>query len=175
MKVWYTSLRFLAAMTLLTGVAYPLAMTGIGQMLFSQRVTGSFLVHDGVVVGSELIAQQFKDPKYFWARPSGVDFNPMPSGGTNMGPTSQDLKANVQDRRNQGLTRELLFSSGSGLDPHISPEAAMDQVSRVAAARNVPEATISDIVRRNIEPRQFAVLGQPRVNVLKLNIDLERR
>jgi potassium-transporting ATPase KdpC subunit len=176
MKNLVVAVRFFIWMTFLTGFLYPLTMTAFAQVFFSTKANGSLVkMADGTLIGSSWIAQGFKSPKYFWPRPSGIDYNPMPSGATNFGPTSSELANKVKERVGQGLTHELLFASGSGLDPHISPQGALDQVSRVAAARNLPEDLVRDKVKRFTEGRQFGILGEPRVNVLLVNLALDER
>lgn len=176
MKSVLIALRFFICMTVLTGVIYPLLLTLLSQIGFSHQANGSMIrAGTGAIVGSELIAQNFKDPKYFRPRPSATEFNPMPSGGSNYGPTSNDLVTKIKERTAQGLEGDLLFASGSGLDPHISPEAALSQVPRVSLARGVPESLIRSIVEKFTEGRQFGILGEPRINVLKLNIALDER
>lgn len=174
MKMIFTALKFLSLMTLLTGLIYPLAMTGVTQILFPFQSQGSLLKdRQDKVVGSELIAQGFKRDKYFWPRPSAIDYNPIPSGGSNFGPTSQDLLTKVHEREKQGLTKDLLFASASGLDPHISKAAAKDQIQRIAKARGITEEQVFNALEPFVEPRQFSFLGDERVNVLKLNMSLD--
>lgn len=180
-----SSLRMLAILTLLTGFAYPMAVTGLAGIFFGDRVGGSLVSRNGRPVGSVLVAQKFSDVRYFWPRPSAVDFNPIPSGGSNFGPTSADLKKAVGDRETRlreahpgqgGPPQDLIFASGSGLDPHISPEAARYQADRVATARNYSleqRTKLEAIIGSMTEPRQFGVLGEPRVNVLRLNLALD--
>lgn len=176
MKIGIIAFRFFVLMTLLTGVVYPFLMTSASQILFSNKANGSLIKNkDGVVVGSELIAQGFKQEKYFWPRPSAIDYNPMLSGGSNLGPTSQDLRAKVKERETTGATGDLLFASGSGLDPHISPESAQAQITRIAGARNVNESKVMEIVNEFVEARQLSFLGENRVNVVRLNIALDER
>ncbi|MGE4107714.1 MAG: potassium-transporting ATPase subunit KdpC [Bacteriovoracia bacterium] len=178
MKNILIGIRLLIVFTVLTGVIYPLAVTGIAKALFARQVGGSLIERSGKAVGSELIGQSFRSEKYFWSRPSAIDYNPMPSGGTNLGPTSKDLQSKVAERKAQGLEYDLLFASASGLDPHISPKAAMLQLERIAKARDLEENHIAELrrlVASFIEGRQFGVLGEPRVNVLKLNLALDER
>ncbi len=185
MKTLWTSFRFLVVMTLLTGVAYPLVVTYAGQALFPTQANGS-LIHQGDDVrGSALIAQNFKEPKYFWPRPSAVDFNPLPSGGSNLGPTSADLKKKFMERTevlkaadsNSGaVPQDLVFASGSGLDPHISVEAARYQLSRIITARGFTieqSKTLNQLIDQMTEPRTFGILGERRINVLALNMALD--
>jgi K+-transporting ATPase ATPase C chain len=180
------SVRMLVVMTVLTGVAYPLIVTGISQVAFRDKANGSLIVQDGKVVGSELIGQPFSDPKHFWSRGSAT--SPMPyngasSSGSNLGPTNPALKEAVEGRvkalrdagapASQGVPADLATASGSGLDPHISPAAAEFQIERIAKARNIPEEKLRELVKQHTEGRQWGVLGEPRVNVLPLNLALD--
>lgn len=180
------SFRMLVVMTVLTGVAYPLLVTGVAQLLFRDKANGSLIVQDGKIIGSELIGQPFSDPKYFWGRGSGT--SPMPyngasSSGTNLGPTNPALKEAVEGRlkalRDAGadaskpVPADLATASGSGLDPHISPAAAEFQIARVAKVRNISEEKIRELVQKYTEGRQLSMLGEPRVNVLQLNLALD--
>lgn len=175
-----------AALALITGLAYPLAMTLAGQAAFHAQANGSLLVRDGQVVGSALVGQHTEDPRYFWGRLSATgDFptNAMASGGSNLAPSNPDLRR-LAERRIQALRAadpdstapvpaDLVTASGSGLDPHISPAAADWQVRRVARARRVPESVIRELVKRHTEDRFLGLLGEPRVNVLALNLALD--
>ena len=180
------SLRMLAVMTVITGVAYPLLVTGIGQALFADQANGSLIVEGGKVRGSSLIGQPFSDPKHFWSRASAT--SPMPyngasSSGSNQGPTNPALKEAVEARvkalRDAGgdaaapVPVDLVTASGSGLDPHISPAAAEYQLARVAKARGMRQDEVRAVVVRHTQGRQFAILGEPRVNVLTLNLELD--
>jgi K+-transporting ATPase ATPase C chain len=178
-------LRMLLWMTLLCGLIYPTAFTLFARLAFPGQAEGSLVKVDGVLRGSELIAQKFTGAGYFWSRPSAVDYNPQPSGGSNLGPAASDLKKAV-DGRYADLTtaagaagsppQDLLFASASGLDPHISPEAARYQETRVAKARKFDAAhlaTLKDLVERSVEAPTLGFLGQARVNVLKLNLALD--
>jgi len=173
-------------LTLVTGVAYPLVVTGIAQGFMPEQANGSLIVKDGKPIGSELIGQSFSDPKYFWGRPSAT--SPMPnnaaaSSGSNLGPTNPALmdavKARMQALRDAdpGNTApvpvDLVTASASGLDPHISPVAAEYQIQRIARVRNQHVGAIHELVVKNTEGRQFGILGEPRVNVLKLNLALD--
>lgn len=171
---------------LLTGLLYPLVVTGLAQLLFPRQANGSLVVRDGRTVGSALIGQQFAAPDYFHPRPSaaGNGYDPLASGGTNKGPTDRKLAdtliANAvasvvaQDGARRGsIPADLVTSSGSGLDPDISPASAVVQAARVARARNVDSATVAALVAQHVEARQLGVLGEPRVNVLALNLALD--
>jgi len=183
------------ALTLITGLVYPLAMTGIAGVIFPYQAQGSLIERDGKVVGSALIGQVFADDKYFHGRPSAtttpdpkdpsknVDapYNAANSGGSNLGATNKALADRVKgdidklkaENPNAAVPIDLVTTSGSGLDPDISPEAALFQVPRVAKARNMPKARIRALVEENTEGRTFGLLGEPRVNVLRLNLALD--
>ena len=171
-------------LTLLLGVLYPLAVTGLAQLLFHDQAQGSLLRSGGKVVGSRLIGQPFSGRGYFHSRPSaaGAGYDPMASGGTNLGPTSRKLvveqvgaaaAAARAERPGAPVPVDLVTSSGSGLDPHLTPAAAEFQVPRVARERGMPEEVVRQLVRRHSEGRQWGLLGEPRVNVLALNLDLD--
>ena len=177
MKTILQSIRIYLILTLLTGILYPLAMTGVAQLLFPKQANGSRIIENGKLVGSDLIAQKFESPRYFWPRPSSADYATVPSGASNKGPTSADLKKSIDERRakfGKDAPVDLLTASGSGLDPHISPEATRLQISRVASARNMSIQQIAKIVDQTIEAPQLGFLGEPRVNVLKLNLALDQ-
>ncbi|HXM80835.1 MAG TPA: potassium-transporting ATPase subunit KdpC [Burkholderiales bacterium] len=166
-------------LTFLTGIIYPLIVTAFAQ-LFPGKATGSVIVVNGKAVGSELIGQPFSDPKYFWSRPSATSpqpYNGASSSGSNLGPTSKALHEAVAERLKQfeqkPVPADLVTTSASGLDPHISPEAAQFQVSRIARARGLTEEAVKQLVNRHTEGRTFGVLGEPRVNVLRLNLALD--
>ena len=187
---------FIVALTLITGLAYPLAMTGIAGVIFPARSQGSLVEKDGKVVGSELIGQVFTKDEYFHGRPSATvtpdpkdptknldaPYNAANSGGSNLGPTNQALidrvKADVEKLKGENSSAavpiDLVTTSGSGLDPDISPEAAQFQVPRVAKARNMPEDRVRQLVQDHTEGRFLGLLGEPRVNVLALNLALDQ-
>lgn len=181
------SIKIFAVFTLLCGVIYPLLITGIAQSVFPNKANGSMIVVDDKIVGSELIGQKFDSASYFQSRPSAVDYNPLPSGGSNLGPSSEKLKEQVleceaQFRKanelpeSEKVPSEMLFASASGLDPHISPQAALLQVERVASARNLnseQKQQLVKLVNDLTEKPQFSVLGESRINILKLNLALD--
>jgi potassium-transporting ATPase KdpC subunit len=177
------SLRMLIFMIALTGIAYPLMITGLTKFIFPLKAQGSLIERDGKVVGSRLLAQKFEGAGYFWPRPSAGDYNPLPSGGTNQGQASAALKTQVAERtaklqaahpESGQIPQDLLFASGSGLDPHISPDAAYYQMARVAQARKMDLGGLRAIIKKHVEKRQWNVFGEPRVNVLELNLALDR-
>jgi len=176
MKTIFQALRLFILLTLLTGVAYPLAVTVAGRLLFPRQASGSLVDRDRQSVGSELLAQKFESPRYFWPRPSSGDYATVPSGASNLGPTSEPLKKAIADRRAKFGTDapvEMLTASGSGLDPHISPQASVQQINRVAKARNLNPERVGALVKEAIEPPQWGIFGEPRVNVLALNLRLD--
>jgi K+-transporting ATPase, C subunit len=182
------ALKFLAVMTVLTGILYPLLMTGVAQIIFPAKANGSLILKDGKIIGSELIGQKFDSTIYFWSRPSAIDYNPIPSGASNFGPTSKALLKQVTDRRalfagkngvadTFSIPKEMIFASASGLDPDISPKAALMQVERVTKARNFntdkKQKLLKCIKELTLAP-QFLCLGEERINVLALNIELDK-
>jgi K+-transporting ATPase ATPase C chain len=179
------SILALVSLTVLTGLVYPLAMTAIGRVLFPKQAGGSLVTVDGVVRGSELIGQSWTGDRWFHGRPSAtgpVPYEARASSGSNLGPTApalaEALTARSQRLRSEGvegaLPVDLLTASGSGLDPHISPDAARAQVGRVAAARGIPAHKVRVLVDEHVEGRAFGFLGEARVNVLELNLALDR-
>ncbi len=181
-----TAVWLFLVLTVITGVLYPLVVTGIAQTYLRREANGSLIVQNGHPVGSALIGQPFDDPKYFWGRPSATGpfpYNAAASSGSNLGPTNDVLLKAVQDRvaalkaadpdNSAPVPVDLVTASGSGLDPHISPAAAEYQVRRVARVRGMDEDAVRTLVDRHTEGRQFGVLGEPRVNDLLLNLALD--
>ena len=184
MKELRTALWMLVAMTLVTGVVYPLTVTGLASIFFPASANGSVIERDGRVIGSTLIGQPFADPGYFWGRPSAtspVPYNAGASSGSNLGPTNPALVSRVEAtvgrlRAAHGdgeIPVDLGTASGSGLDPHVSPAAAFYQVARVARARGLSEDRLRRLVEAQVEGRDLGVLGEPRVNVVRLNLALD--
>jgi K+-transporting ATPase ATPase C chain len=196
LKEFRPAILVLVILTLITGLAYPLAMTAIAGVIFPKQAQGSLIERDGKVVGSALIGQEFKDDKYFHDRPSATTapdpadatktvpapYNAANSGGSNLGPTSKALNDRVKEdvdklkaeNPSEPVPVDLVTTSGSGLDPDISPEAALFQVPRVAKARNMPEDRVRELVTENTAGRLGGLLGEPHVNVLELNLALDR-
>jgi K+-transporting ATPase ATPase C chain len=188
MKTLITSVKIFLLFTILTGVIYPLLVTGIAQVFFPGKSNGSLLVRDSITIGSELIGQKFDSPAYFSSRPSFISYNPLPSGGSNYGMTNIRLKNLVTDRKKQFITfnqsdslevipSEMLFASASGLDPHISPEAALLQVDRIVKFRKFSaeqREKLLNLIKNLTEDPQFHLLGQERINVFLLNLSLDR-
>ncbi|HLZ34671.1 MAG TPA: potassium-transporting ATPase subunit KdpC [Nitrospira sp.] len=180
------ALTMLIIMTLLTGLVYPMAVTGLAQLFFPDQANGSLIVRNGKVIGSKLIGQYFDKAEYFWSRPSGTSlfpYNAAASGGSNLGPTNpaviEAVKLRVAALRaadpgnDSPIPVDLVTASGSGLDPHISSAAALYQMKRVTRARGLNEITVRALVDKHTEWRQFGLLGEPRVNVLELNLALD--
>lgn len=188
MKSLIIALKIFLLFTILTGIAYPFFITGIAQLIFHSEANGSIVTKDGNAVGSSLIGQQFNSEIYFSSRPSSISYNPLPSGGSNYGLTNIKLKKQVEERKKQfinfnrldslsDIPAEMLFSSASGLDPHTSPEAALIQVDRVSLARgynSFQRQKLVDLIRNNTEDLQFSLFGEKRINVLLLNIELDK-
>lgn len=187
MKTLIIALKIFLLLTVLTGIVYPLLVTGIAQAIFQAKANGSLIMQDNKIIGSELIGQQFDSVIYFTTRPSAVFYNPLPSGGSNFGVTSQKLKQQVEDRKlqfiefnelesNTEIPSEMLFASASGLDPHISVQAALLQVDRIVKARNFNETKkqklLESIINCTEEP-QLMVFGDTRVNILLLNLEID--
>lgn len=184
MKTIIISLKIFLFFTVLTGIIYPLLVTGIVQVVFPEQANGSLVFKGRKTIGSELIGQQFNNPVYFSSRPSAVSYNPLPSGGSNLGLSSIKLKKFVDSCRAQFIAfnrldsltpvpAEMLFASASGLDPHISPEAALLQVDRISSARGFnpdQKKELTRCIKELTEPSQFLCLGEERINVLLLNL-----
>lgn len=189
MKTIIISIKIFIVITILTGIIYPLFVTIIGQTIFPNQTNGSMIVVDGKIVGSELIGQKFTETRYFSSRPSAIEYNPMPSGGSNLSVTSKELQLRVKRNvdafdsinqlpSSQLIPSEMMYASASGLDPHISPAAALLQVNRIYKARNLSEIElkkIKNLIEHATEGRQFGFLGEERINVLKLNLELDKK
>jgi len=187
-KAFITSLKIFLFFTVLTGIIYPLIVTGFAQVFFPGKADGSLIFINSKIIGSELIGQQFDTSIYFMSRPSAISYNPLPSGGSNYGPTSTKLKKLVVERKQKfiacnkldSLTEipsEMLFASASGLDPHISPKAAYLQVERIAQSRNFnsdQKLKLEQLIKDQTEAPQFFCLGEERVNVLLLNLEIDK-
>lgn len=185
-RQFFIAFRLLLVMIVITGVIYPCMVTVIANLAFRNKAQGSLVTKDGIIIGSELIGQNFDDDKYFRARPSVINYNTLPSGGSNLGPMNQKLISQAYERSRDfriynkldqinPIPPEMITSSGSGLDPHISPTAAMLQVKRIAQARGMDQTGQEKIVRiiSDIsEKPQFLILGEPRINVFRLNLIL---
>jgi len=179
------SIRLFLTFTILTGIIYPLMITGIAELFFKEKSKGSLIYLDGKLVGSSLIGQDFKSEKYFHSRPSTGNYNANPSGASNQGMTSKDLQNAIRERKeklnelsteNKNYPSDLLFASASGLDPHISPQTAKFQIPRIAKARNFSSEqmlNLEKLVEQKIEHRDYRILGEERVNVLLLNLALD--
>jgi len=186
-QVLLPALLITLVLTVITGLVYPLVVTGLSQAVFHKQANGSLIVRNGKVVGSELIGQKFTQPQYFHGRPSGAGdgYDAANSGATNLGPTNQALITRVQDDIKKfraenptysgPIPADLVTTSASGLDPHISPASAYAQVDRVAKARGMSADAVRQLVDRRVEGRQLGIFGEPRVNVLALNLDLDHR
>lgn len=182
------SIKIFALFTVLCGIAYPLLVTGIAQLAFPEKANGSLIVRDNKVIGSGLIGQKFDSVIYFWSRPSATDYLALPSGGSNLGPTSSKLKQLVDDRAAQfiesnqlsaseSIPSEMLYASASGLDPHISPKSALLQVDRIVKVRNLDDSKKQQLLKsisELSEAPQFLFLGENRINVLALNLELDK-
>jgi potassium-transporting ATPase KdpC subunit len=189
MKLIIQSIRQTIVWTVITGVLYPVIMTVFAQVCFHDQAEGSLVQRNGKLVGSALLAQQFQGTNYFWPRPSACTYGTGPSGivassGSNLGPTSGPLHTNVVNNAsafisgnnlptNTVVPADMVYASASGLDPHISPEAARLQIARVATSRGISETQVKELVERFVEPPQWGFLGQARVNVLLLNVALD--
>jgi K+-transporting ATPase ATPase C chain len=182
-SVWKTSIRFTVVTTILLGLAYPLAVTGVAGLIFPHKAAGSLILHNGQIIGSELLAQSFTSDKYFHPRPSaaGNGYDATSSGGSNLAQSNKVLVDRIQgsinalSKENPGrpVPIDLVTTSGSGLDPDITPDAANFQVPRVARARNLSEDQVRQLIAQHTAKRQLGFLGEPRVNVLDLNLALD--
>lgn len=176
-----TAVLYTLLTALLLGIGYPLVIAGLARMMFPHQASGELIVRHGQIIGSELIGQPFSGSSYFHSRPSaaGAGYDASSSSGSNLGPTNAALITRVEQsaaaekQPGGGVPVDLVTASGSGLDPDISPAAAYYQVTRVAASRHLPESSVRDLVAAHITPRQFGLLGEPRVNVLELNLALD--
>ena len=178
-------LRAILVMTILCGLIYPLAMTGLCQAFFPYQANGSIIEHDGKVIGSAIIGQEFKDDKYFSGRPSANEYNAADSAGTNYGAINKDLKKQVEERAaavrakygllpTEKVPSDMVTNDAAGFDPHLSPEAIHLQVNRIAQARNMDKSVVLKLVEQNTEYPSFGFIGEARVNVLKLNLALDK-
>jgi len=180
------ALTLLVLLSALTGIVYPVVVSGVARVMFTEQAAGSLIVQDGKPVGSALIGQNFSSPKYFWGRPSATGpqpYNASASSGSNQGPLNPALADAVKARAGAlkaadpdnrlPVPADLVLASGSGLDPHISPEAAAYQLERVARARQLPAAQVQQLVEQHTEGRQWGLFGEPRVHVLRLNMALD--
>lgn len=180
MKNILTSIRALVLYTFFLGLIYPVLMYGVGLTLFPNEILGSFVKNKNEVIGSKLIGQKFVLLKYFWSRPSAVDYNASASGGSNFGPTHAELLKQVAERRHTYVTQNgrepealEITTSASGLDPHISVQAAINQADRIAKARSIPKEEVVRIIENSKEAKTFGILGEERLNVLEANLRLD--
>ena len=183
-SIWLTSIRFTLVTALLLGLAYPLAITGIAGVLFPHQAGGSLVMRDGKVIGSRLLGQGFSSDRYFHSRPSqaGNGYDAASSGGSNFAQSNKKLVDRIQgdigklaaSNAKQPVPIDLVTASGSGLDPDITPDAAYFQVGKVASARHLNETQVRQLVDAHVEARTLGILGEPRVNVLELNLDLDK-
>lgn len=177
MKEIITSIRAFIIFSILLGLIYPLAITGIAQVAFPQKANGSLIIENGKVVGSSLIGQKFDQAKYFNSRPSAVDYNAAGSGASNLGPSSKKLVEQVENRAkglNKNIPADAVLASASGLDPHISLENAQSQIPRISKIRGISETKLNDLVNKNTDSDFIGIWGQNGVNVLKLNLALDK-
>jgi potassium-transporting ATPase KdpC subunit len=189
MKTIYISIKIFLVMTILTGIIYPLFITVIGQTIYHRQSNGSMLIVNDKPVGSELIGQKFNSNMYFHSRPSAIDYNPMPSGASNLSVTSKELRGKVKQnmaafdsinqlQASQVIPPEMIYASGSGLDPHISVKAALLQLNRICMARhlnNESKKQLENLIPQYTQGRQLGFLGEERINVLKLNLELDKK
>jgi len=186
MKTTKIAIKLFLVLTIITGLIYPLAITGVSQLIFHNNANGSMIIKNNKLIGSELIGQQFIRPDFFWGRPSAIGNNPMPSGGSNLSPVGLPFREQFNARLDtimkyhgklpiDSIPKDLLFASASGVDPHISPEADYFQASRVANYRNFnseQRKELNKLIGQSVEKPDLLILGQARVNVLKLNVKL---
>lgn len=185
-KQMKTALMLFFILTIITGIIYPLIVTGIAQLFFPKKANGSLIIKNKKVIGSKLIGQSFTDSGYFWGRPSETSpfpYNPKSSSGSNLAPFNPEYLKTIQARidtiqkanpdMQTRIPADLVTASGSGLDPHISPEAALYQVSRIAKARNLSPQSIRDLINLHVKPRSWYILGEATINVLELNLALD--
>ena len=183
MKDLITSILMILVFTITLGLIYPFAVWGVSQVIFPFQANGSLIEKDGKIIGSELIGQKFSSDKYFHSRLSSSDYDAANSGGTNLGPTSEklinriktDAETMQKESPNKQIPVDLVTTSSSGLDPHISPAAAEYQIPRVSKARNISEEDLRKLVSEFTEGRDFGIFGEPRINVLKLNLALDKK
>lgn len=177
MKIWFTSIKALLLFTIILGGIYPLAITALSSVLSPIKSHGSLLKHGQKVIGSEIIAQNFTGPQYFWPRPSNASYDPLSSSASQKSGTDAALKLSVQERmqNHPEIPQDLLWASASGLDPHIGLEAANYQKKRVMAQRGIPEKVMDEYIREATRDRFLGFMGQPRVNVLELNLLLDKK
>ena len=186
-QTWKT-IKFLFILTFLTGIIYPIFITSLSRIIFPDKAEGSLIISDGRVIGSELIGQKFDSVAYFWSRPSAIDYSPIPSGASNLGPTSDKLLKMAKERKarfinenfldsNITIPAEMIHASASGLDPHISPNAALLQVERICKVRNFSsdeKQTLLSIIDKQTEKPQYLIFGEERINILLLNLELDK-
>jgi K+-transporting ATPase ATPase C chain len=180
------SIKIFMTLTVLTGIIYPFLITAISQLVFPDKANGSFITKDNLKVGSKIIGQTFNSARYFWSRPSAIAYNPLPSGGSNLSAINKILKERAEKQRCDFIIKnklstgtivpsEMIYASASGLDPHISVESAKLQSGRVAVARGVIPQKVLELIEKCKEARQFGFLGEPRINVLLLNLELDKQ
>jgi K+-transporting ATPase ATPase C chain len=183
MKIFINNFKIFLFFIILTGVVYPLFITVVSQTIFQDEANGSLLMKNGKIIGSELLAQEFKGKQYFWPRPSAANYDSSSSAASNLSPDSKTLRETIEKRAiANGLdinsNDDLLYASGSGLDPHISPESAERQINRIVEARHLSTQKVEELkklILDNTEERQFGILGRVRLNVLKLNLILDEK
>ncbi|MEI6222111.1 MAG: potassium-transporting ATPase subunit KdpC [bacterium] len=186
MKLFLPAIRLFVAFFIITGIFYPLGITAFSQLAYNHQANGSIIKKNGTDIGSELVEEEFTSPAYFHGRPSAANYDASGSTGSNYGPSNKKLVENVKKNvttvksennlpENASIPADLVLASGSGLDPHISPEGAKIQIQRVATARNLPVKELEKLVEKSIEQPTLGILGEPRVNVLLLNISIDQQ